>query len=102
MAGHPSEQIRYCFEIYDLNSDGYISREEMLTMLKTCMIKTSNADEDGEEDGVKDLVDITMRRMDHDKDGRVSFPDFERTVQVQLSGNRDLVETFQFQSYLIQ
>ena len=83
MAGHPSEQIRYCFEIYDLNSDGYISREEMLTMLKTCMIKTSNADEDGEEDGVKDLVDITMRRMDHDKDGRISFPDFERTVKVQ-------------------
>jgi Ca2+-binding EF-hand superfamily protein len=32
------EQTRYCFDIYDLNSDGYISREEMLTMLKVMVL----------------------------------------------------------------
>ena len=26
-AGDESEQTRYCFDIYDLNSDGYISRK---------------------------------------------------------------------------
>ena len=68
-------------------------------MLKGCMIKTSNSDEDGEEDGVKvllhldssmcslqDLIDITLRRMDHDKDGRLSYSDFERSVQVISQG----------------
>ena len=57
-------------------------------------------DEDGEEDGVidedvfeisvafQDLIDITLRRMDHDRDGRISFSDFSTTVQVHLEKNR--------------
>ena len=40
---------------------------------------TSDDDGDGDE-GVKDLIEITLRRMDHDKDGRVSFEDFRMTV----------------------
>ena len=28
-----------CFEVYDLNSDGYISREEIFQMLKSSLIK---------------------------------------------------------------
>ena len=28
-----------CFEVYDLNGDGYIQREEMFHMLKNCLIK---------------------------------------------------------------
>merc|ERR1712080_338455 len=31
LKGSEDEQIKYCFTIYDLNGDGYISREEMLT-----------------------------------------------------------------------
>ena len=30
-----------CFEVYDLNGDGYIQREEMFHMLKNCLIKVS-------------------------------------------------------------
>ena len=30
----------------------------------------------------QDLIDITLRRMDHDRDGRISFSDFSTTVQV--------------------
>ena len=30
-----------CFEVYDLNSDGYITREEMFHMLKHSLIKVS-------------------------------------------------------------
>ena len=33
---------------------------------------------------VKDLVDMTMRKMDIDKDGRVSFQDFEQTVKKEI------------------
>ena len=29
---------------------------------------------------MKDLIEITLRRMDHDRDGRVSFDDFRMTV----------------------
>ena len=54
----------------------------MMLLLKDCMyksIKDAN-DEDG-DDGVKDLIEMTMKKMDQDKDGRVSFSDFSETVQ---------------------
>ena len=31
-----------CFEVYDLNGDGYIQREEMFHMLKNCLIKVNS------------------------------------------------------------
>ena len=52
----------------------------MITMMKTCLVKQGNTEEDGDE-GVKDLIEMTLRKMDHDKDGRVSYPDFQITVK---------------------
>ena len=57
----------------------FCSREEMLTMLKTCLVR-QGLEEDGDE-GVKDLVEMTLKKMDDDKDGRVSFADFKTTVK---------------------
>ena len=80
--GTDEELVRFCFDTYDLNDDGYISREEMLLLLKDCMYKNSREtnEEDG-DDGVKDLIEMTMRKMDQDRDGRVSYSDFWETVQ---------------------
>ena len=49
-------------------------------MMKTCLVKQGNTEEDGDE-GVKDLIEMTMRKMDQDRDGRVSYSDFWETVQ---------------------
>merc|ERR1711976_1108106 len=35
LRGNLEERTKFCFDVYDLNSDGYISREEMFHMLKT-------------------------------------------------------------------
>ena len=79
--GSLSEQTLYCFSIYDLNEDGYISREEMLTMMGSCLSKVKGGQEDTEEDeGIKDLMEMTLKRMDHDKDGKISHEDFSKTV----------------------
>ena len=79
--GSLSEQTLYCFSIYDLNEDGYISREEMLTMMGSCLSKVKGTQEDTEEDeGIKDLMEMTLKRMDHDKDGKISHEDFAQTV----------------------
>ena len=40
--GNEEEHIKYCFDIYDLNGDGMISREEMLNMLKTSLGRQGN------------------------------------------------------------
>ena len=53
ISGSEEEQIVFCFTIYDLNGDGYISKEEMITMLKSCLMTGKKMDDDDGEDGVK-------------------------------------------------
>ena len=65
-----------CFRVYDLNGDRYISKEEMFQMLKNCLVK--GAEED--EDGVKDLVDLVLKKLDEDRDGRVSEADWNGAI----------------------
>ena len=49
-------------------------------MMKTCLVKQGNTEEDGDE-GVKDLIEMTVKKMDYDKDGRISLEDFTKTVE---------------------
>nr|XP_015213589.1 PREDICTED: EF-hand calcium-binding domain-containing protein 1 isoform X3 [Lepisosteus oculatus] len=70
---------RDCFDVYDLNGDGYISREEMFHMLKNSLIKQPT--EEDPDEGIKDLVEITLKKMDHDHDSRLSYTDFEKAVR---------------------
>ena len=65
--------------MFDLNGDGYISREEMFQLLKNCLVKQP-AEEDPEE-GIKELVDITLKKMDLDHDGLLSLEDFAESVK---------------------
>ncbi|XP_072532195.1 calaxin isoform X1 [Salminus brasiliensis] len=79
LRGSLDEKIKYCFEVYDLNGDGYISREEMFHMLKNSLIRQPTEDEPDE--GIKDLVEIILKKMDHDHDSRLSYADFEKAVR---------------------
>lgn len=36
--------------------------------------------EEDPEEGVKDLVELVLRKLDYDKDGKVSFADFRQAV----------------------
>ncbi|KAJ1101023.1 hypothetical protein NDU88_006097 [Pleurodeles waltl] len=78
LRGTLDERIKYCFDVYDLNGDGYISREEMFHMLKNSLLKQPT--EEDPDEGVKDLVEITLKKMDYDHDGKLSFADFEKAV----------------------
>ncbi|XP_023268036.1 EF-hand calcium-binding domain-containing protein 1 isoform X2 [Seriola lalandi dorsalis] len=79
LRGTLDEKIKYCFHVYDLNGDNYISREEMFHMLKNSLIRQPT--EEDPDEGIKDLVEITLKKMDHDHDGRLSFGDFEKAVR---------------------
>ncbi|XP_045915701.1 EF-hand calcium-binding domain-containing protein 1 [Micropterus dolomieu] len=79
LRGTLDEKIKYCFHVYDLNGDNYISREEMFHMLKNSLIRQPT--EEDPDEGIKDLVEITLKKMDHDHDGRLSFDDFEKAVR---------------------
>ncbi|XP_068603379.1 calaxin [Brachionichthys hirsutus] len=79
LRGTLEEKIKYCFHVYDLNGDNYISREEMFHMLKNSL--TRQPVEEDPDEGIRDLVEITLKKMDHDHDGRLSFADFEKAVR---------------------
>lgn len=78
LRGSQEEKMGYCFRVYDLNTDGFITKDEMFALLRNCLIKQPQ-DEDPDE-GVKDLVEITLKKFDIDKDGKISFADFQSAV----------------------
>ncbi|KAF5305324.1 hypothetical protein FQR65_LT07750 [Abscondita terminalis] len=78
LKGSILEKLEFCFSVYDLNSDGYITKEEMFQLLKNCLIKQPQ-DEDPDE-GAKDLTDLAMRKLDKDKDGKVSLNDYQLAI----------------------
>ncbi|KAK9505938.1 hypothetical protein O3M35_009893 [Rhynocoris fuscipes] len=78
LKGSLQEKIAFAFSVYDLNNDGYIVREEMFNLLRNSLVKQPQ-DEDPDE-GVKELVELVLKKLDRDKDGKVSFEDFSEAV----------------------
>ncbi|XP_072139224.1 calaxin [Mobula birostris] len=79
LRGTLDEKIKFCFDVFDLNGDGFISREEMFHMLKTSLVKQPT--EEDPDEGVKDLVEIALKKLDYDHDNKVSYADFEKAVK---------------------
>ncbi|XP_049883235.1 calaxin [Pectinophora gossypiella] len=79
LRGTEDERRNHCFAVYDLNADGYITRDEMFLLLKNSLLKQPG-DEDPDE-GVRDLVELVLRKLDVDKDGKVSPEDYKAAVE---------------------
>ncbi|GAB1289379.1 hypothetical protein APTSU1_000460900 [Apodemus speciosus] len=69
LRGTLEEKMRYA----------YISREKIFDMLKSSLFQHSPEEEN--EEGIKDLVEISLKKMDYDNDGKISFADFEKAVK---------------------
>ncbi|XP_069364126.1 calaxin [Maniola hyperantus] len=79
LRGNDEERRAHCFAVYDLNCDGYITRDEMFLLLKNSLLKQPG-DEDPDE-GVRDLVELVLKKMDIDKDGKLSMDDYRQAVE---------------------
>ncbi|EDO34333.1 predicted protein [Nematostella vectensis] len=78
LRGTVEEQTKFCFDVYDLNSDAFISKEEIMHLLKNAIIKQPT--EEDPDEGIRELCDIVLKLMDEDHDGRLSWGDFQKTV----------------------
>ena len=76
LIGTLDEKIEFCYKIYDLDSEG-IHRETMMTLMRGILISKNK---ENVEEGVKDLVEILMKKMDIDLDGIISFEDYNKSV----------------------
>ncbi|XP_012272406.1 EF-hand calcium-binding domain-containing protein 1 [Orussus abietinus] len=79
LRGTLREKTEFCFKVYDLNNDGFISKDEIFQFFKDCLIKQPG-DEDPEE-GVRDLSEMVLKKLDVDRDGKVSFRDYETAIK---------------------
>lgn len=77
LRGSLKQKIDFCFRVYDISGKNEIRREHMVNLMRKFVYK--HQDEDVDE-AVKDLVDIIIKKMDHDKDGIISFEDYSKTV----------------------
>jgi len=78
LRGDLEDKINYTFSVYDLNGDGYISREEMFQLLKTSLVRQPT--EEDPDEGVKDLVELALKKIDLDHDSKLSKGDFRESV----------------------
>lgn len=78
LRGTLEEKIDYCFAVYDLLGDGMIGRETMFHFLRSSLISQSS--EDDAEESVKDMIEVITKKMDVDRDGKISYNDYKTTV----------------------
>ncbi|WAQ93564.1 EFCB1-like protein [Mya arenaria] len=79
LKGAIDEQSRFCFGVYSMRGeDGYISREDMYLLLKNCLVQ--HQQEEDAEEMQKDLVEMALKKIDFDHDGRVSVEDYMKSV----------------------
>jgi Ca2+-binding EF-hand superfamily protein len=77
-----TEKMKFVFKIYDIKKDGFIDKEELLTVLKM-MVSTyvSQTDLDA-------IVEQTFREADFDKDDQLSFEEFRHVIEHTDIGQR--------------
>ena len=69
------EKLRFTFQIYDINNDGFISNGELFSVLKMMVGNNLN------DTQLQQLVDRTIIKADEDMDGKISFEEFWKMVQ---------------------
>ncbi|XP_063993223.1 calaxin [Diachasmimorpha longicaudata] len=79
LRGTLRDKMEFCFRVYDLNSDGYITKDEMFQLFKNCLIKQPG--EEDPDEGVRDLSELALKKLDVDHDGKVSFTDYEAAIK---------------------
>ncbi|XP_008140064.2 calcineurin subunit B type 2 [Eptesicus fuscus] len=74
LRGDEEQKLRFAFNVYDMDKDGYISNGELFQVLK---MMVGNNMQDWE---LQQVVDKSIIILDTDGDGRLSFEEFRAAV----------------------
>lgn len=71
------EKARFVFTMYDLSGSGFVTDSDLFTMLKRSAGSTVS------DNQLRTIVSNTIQEYDKDRDGRLSFAEFEALVSEQ-------------------
>ncbi|ROT73216.1 putative Kv channel-interacting protein 4-like isoform X7 [Penaeus vannamei] len=78
--GSVTEKLRWAFNLYDINGDGYITKEEMLDIVTAIYsLVGRNAIPAVEENTTQEHVDRIFEKLDINGDGMVTLEEFMQT-----------------------
>lgn len=76
--GTLDEKLRWAFKLYDLDNDGYITRNEMLDIVDAIYQMVGNTVELPEEENTPEKrVDRIFAMMDKNADGKLTLQEFQ-------------------------
>ncbi|CAG9831204.1 unnamed protein product [Diabrotica balteata] len=78
LRGTIEEKMAFCFKVYDYGGSGQLMKENLFKLLMGSL--KSNIGESDAEEAVKDMVEVIMKKMDADRDGKISFNDYRYNV----------------------
>uniref|UniRef100_A0A914X6R8 EF-hand domain-containing protein n=1 Tax=Plectus sambesii TaxID=2011161 RepID=A0A914X6R8_9BILA len=68
-------KLRFAFTMYDLNKNGFITRDEFQVILNMMVGANITAEQ------LESIADRTITEADHDGDGKISFDEFCRAME---------------------
>jgi len=72
--GNTEAKLKFAFQIYDMDGDGYISNGELFQVLKMMVGDNLN------EVQLQQIVDKTILEADIDRDGKISYEEFRQMI----------------------
>ncbi|XP_010874841.1 Kv channel interacting protein 3a, calsenilin isoform X3 [Esox lucius] len=82
LRGSVTEKLNWAFNLYDINKDGYITKEEMLAIMKSIYDMMGRYTYPSvRDDAPSEHVEKFFQKMDRNRDGVVTIEEFIETCQ---------------------
>ncbi|XP_053856514.1 calsenilin [Vidua macroura] len=82
LRGTEQQKLKWTFDLYDVNKDGYITKEDMLEIMKSIYAMMGRCTEPALGASVPaQHVELFFQKMDRNRDGVVTFEEFLATCQ---------------------
>lgn len=86
--GNREEKLKFAFNVFDLDNDGYLSNGELFIILKTMVgDNLQNAQ-------LQQIIDKTIIEADSSRTGKLSYADFKKAVDGSAIAESLTLETF--------
>ncbi|XP_074605282.1 frequenin-2-like [Brevipalpus obovatus] len=74
--GSPEEKLLWAFKLYDLDSDGFITRDEMCDILDSISVMIGEETTENEKFNPRERVNQIFQELDTNQDNRLSLEEF--------------------------